>query len=42
MPSGVEDDQIPGLVVEVLYVEHFPILPVGICCWPVCCRTLLL
>jgi hypothetical protein len=42
MPSEVEDDQIPGLVVEVLDVEPGPILPAGICCWPVRWRTLLL
>jgi hypothetical protein len=30
MPSVLEDDQVPGLVVEVLYVEHCPNFPAAL------------
>jgi hypothetical protein len=30
MPSAVEDHQVPGLVIEVLYVEHCPNFPAAL------------
>jgi hypothetical protein len=30
MPSAVEDPQVPGLVIEELYVEHCPNFPAAL------------